>query len=129
MENGDIRGRLKEKGRPSVEEARSIMRQILSALHYLDSFSIAHQDMCLRNLFYRETESGVEVKVGDFGSSRSYASGFEMNSDIVICSVILKDLVHTTGGHAKDLVESMMESNENDRFAARDALSHVWFQG
>ncbi|XP_044577160.1 ribosomal protein S6 kinase alpha-5-like isoform X1 [Cotesia glomerata] len=52
------------------EEARKIMKQLASAVHFIHSRGVVHRDLKPENLVYSHTGSSSLVKVVDFGFAR-----------------------------------------------------------
>lgn len=55
----------------SEEDARHIVKNILSALVYLHSHNIIHRDIKLENFVFANEDPGSDLKLVDFGFARS----------------------------------------------------------
>eukprot|EP00873_Tetraselmis_striata_P003344 jgi/Tetstr1/423608/TSEL_001380.t1 len=63
-----------ERGCYPEDDAREVMRQLLSALAYLDSKGIAHRDLTLENIMLVSEASHTRIKIIDFGLSAQLSS-------------------------------------------------------
>ena len=57
------------------ETARSIAHQLATAIYYLHSFGIAHRDLKPENILMVGSGDAPEVKIVDFGLSRTFGPG------------------------------------------------------
>jgi len=67
---GELFDRIVEKGSYSEEDAKELVRKIVSAVEYLHSKEIAHRDLKPENLLVKSLENDTEVKIADFGLSK-----------------------------------------------------------
>jgi len=67
---GELFDRIVEKGSYSEEDAKELVRKIVSAVEYLHSKGIAHRDLKPENLLVKSLECDTEVKIADFGLSK-----------------------------------------------------------
>jgi len=67
---GELFDRIVEKGSYSEEDARILVRKIVSAIEYLHDKNIAHRDLKPENLLVKSKEDDTEVKIADFGLSK-----------------------------------------------------------
>jgi len=67
---GELFDRIVEKGSYSEEDAKELVRKIVSAVEYLHSKEIAHRDLKPENLLVKSLECDTEVKIADFGLSK-----------------------------------------------------------
>lgn len=67
---GDLFDRVSERGRYSEDDARQVMRSILSAVSYLHSKDIVHRDVKPENILLVSKSSDTEVKITDFGLAK-----------------------------------------------------------
>lgn len=67
---GELFDRIVEKGSYSEEDAKVLVRKIVSAIDYLHKQNIAHRDLKPENLLVKSVEDDTEVKIADFGLSK-----------------------------------------------------------
>jgi len=67
---GELFDRIVEKGSYSEDDAKELVRKIVSAVEYLHSKGIAHRDLKPENLLVKSLENDTEVKIADFGLSK-----------------------------------------------------------
>ncbi|XP_061908794.1 NUAK family SNF1-like kinase 1 [Entelurus aequoreus] len=70
--NGELYDYILEKRKLTETEARSIFRQITSAVHYCHKNGVVHRDLKLENILLNED---LTVKLADFGLSSQYHKG------------------------------------------------------
>jgi len=75
---GELFDQIVERGNYSEDDASSIVRQIVSGIHYLHSIGIAHRDLKPENLLIDET--GDRVVICDFGLSKLFIGGELMST-------------------------------------------------
>eukprot|EP00029_Vermamoeba_vermiformis_P001264 TRINITY_DN11434_c0_g1_i1.p1 TRINITY_DN11434_c0_g1~~TRINITY_DN11434_c0_g1_i1.p1 ORF type:complete len:363 (-),score=35.43 TRINITY_DN11434_c0_g1_i1:73-1161(-) len=71
-----IRRREEEQRFYTEEQARTILKQIGSAVYYLHSHGVVHRDLKLENLMWSQPNESGTVKIIDFGLAR-FAAGDE----------------------------------------------------
>ncbi|XP_077405137.1 NUAK family SNF1-like kinase 1 [Vanacampus margaritifer] len=69
---GELYDYILDKGRLAETEARSIFRQITSAVHYCHQNNVVHRDLKLENILL---DQDLNVKLADFGLSNQYQRG------------------------------------------------------
>lgn len=69
---GELYDYIQERSRLSETDARSIFRQITSAVHYLHKNSVVHRDLKLENILL---DQDLNVKLADFGLSNHFQKG------------------------------------------------------
>ncbi|XP_054869226.1 NUAK family SNF1-like kinase 1 [Amphiprion ocellaris] len=69
---GELYDYIQERRRLPETEARSIFRQITSAVHYCHKNGVAHRDLKLENILL---DQDLNVKLADFGLSNHFRSG------------------------------------------------------
>ncbi|KAM9786180.1 NUAK family SNF1-like kinase 1 [Neosynchiropus ocellatus] len=69
---GELYDHIQEKGKLPEADARSIFRQITSAVHYCHKNGVVHRDLKLENILL---DKDLNVKLADFGLSNRYQSG------------------------------------------------------
>jgi serine/threonine protein kinase len=67
LEGPDLLGPLLERGSFPEDDAREIIRQLLSALAYLDSKGVAHRDLKMENIMLTTAGDNTKIKIIDFG--------------------------------------------------------------
>lgn len=141
---------------PPLEEAAGavIMWQLLGALHYLQSQSLSHGDICPANVLMLHFEKPPEqnvTKLIDFGAhagSRTYdipSAGLVMRALLGWCcgvktsgreasSKASDTFVYSEGGvavpiskDASDLLNRFAGAERDSSFTAEKALKHNWF--
>lgn len=73
VQGGDLFDRILKRGRYPENDARGVMRNLLSALTYLHDRSIAHRDIKPENILLRSSRSDVDVLLTDFGLAKHAA--------------------------------------------------------
>eukprot|EP00435_Cladocopium_sp_Y103_P016875 s151_g4.t1 len=141
---------------PPLEEAAGavIMWQLLGALHYLQSQSLSHGDICPANVLMLHFEKPPEqnvTKLIDFGAhagSRTHdipSAGLVMRALLGWCCGVKSSLreasskaidtfVYSEGGvavpiskDASDLLNRFAGAERDSSFTAEKALKHNWF--
>ncbi|KAK7884216.1 hypothetical protein WMY93_027339 [Mugilogobius chulae] len=69
---GELYDYIQEKRKLPESEARTIFRQIISAVHYLHKNGIVHRDLKLENILL---DQDLNVKLADFGLSNHFQKG------------------------------------------------------
>merc|ERR1712151_926975 len=59
----------------SEDRARAIAHQLATAVYYLHSFGIAHRDLKPENILMVTEDDDSEVKLVDFGLSKTFGPG------------------------------------------------------
>lgn len=72
LEGGELLNYIQEKKTLSEEDARTIFKQIVSAIDYCHKQKIIHRDLKVENIM-RVSQDSLEVKVVDFGVSGLFA--------------------------------------------------------
>jgi len=67
---GELFDRIVEKGSYSEDDAKVLVRKIVSAISYLHGLNIAHRDLKPENLLVKSIEDDTDVKIADFGLSK-----------------------------------------------------------
>jgi len=67
---GELFDRIVDKGSYSEDDAKELVRKIVSAVEYLHNKGIAHRDLKPENLLVKSLECDTEVKIADFGLSK-----------------------------------------------------------
>ncbi|CAN8069132.1 unnamed protein product, partial [Agarophyton chilense] len=86
MRGGTLADLLAKKHALGESYARAIMRQLLSALHYIHSKNIVHRDVRPQNVFLSATKFPMSVALGDFGYS-NFVSDKRVNMDVLTTMV------------------------------------------
>ena len=68
-------GDLYAKGPYSEERARTISKQLLSAVKYMHDHGVVHRDLKFENIMWESDHENSEIKVIDFGLSRKFKEG------------------------------------------------------
>lgn len=72
-EGGELFDYISKTGAFSPELARAYLKQLLSALAYLDSIGITHRDLKPENILF---DKDFNIKVSDFGLARESKGDF-----------------------------------------------------
>ncbi len=80
VSGGEMFDRIIEKDHFSEIEAVDVLKQILSALHYLHSCGIVHRDIKPENLLYKTKSADSPIMLADFGLAKVLAQGQEMHT-------------------------------------------------
>ena len=67
LEGGELFEKIKSKGLYRESDAKPVMKNFLSALHYLHSHNIVHRDLKPENLLLATKTSESDLKIVDFG--------------------------------------------------------------
>jgi len=67
---GELFDRIVDKGSYSEDDARVLVKKIVSAIDYLHKLGIAHRDLKPENLLVKSIQSDTEIKIADFGLSK-----------------------------------------------------------
>jgi serine/threonine protein kinase len=70
VKGGDLFDRIVKRRRFPESVARTLISQILEAIHYLHERGIVHRDLKPENIMLTSEESEDNVKIGDFGLSK-----------------------------------------------------------
>jgi len=74
VNGGELFYKIVDKGSYSEVEARDIVRQLVEGVDYLHNQGIAHRDLKPENLLCSETDTGVVIKIADFGLSKAFTN-------------------------------------------------------
>ena len=91
---GVVEDYLTSVGHYSEVRAAEIIKQALTALHYLHGMGVVHRDIKLSNILRKEDSPHSEIKLGDFGLSaimQQFENGFHADQ-----SLKLKDCTELT---------------------------------
>lgn len=72
-EGGELFDYISKTGAFSPELARTLLKQLISALAYLDSIGITHRDLKPENILF---DKDFNIKVSDFGLARDSKGDF-----------------------------------------------------
>lgn len=75
VEGGDLFDRILKRRFYPESDARGVLRNLLSALSYLHTRSIAHRDIKPENILLRSNRSHVDVLLTDFGLAKATPVG------------------------------------------------------
>mmetsp|Transcript_1352 Transcript_1352/g.3633 ORF Transcript_1352/g.3633 Transcript_1352/m.3633 type:complete len:551 (+) Transcript_1352:63-1715(+) len=76
-------------------EAATIMQQILRAAAYWQGLGLSHNDLCLRNIMFKEDLSKEPwlIKVIDFGCVEQCRQAQPRRGDLLNCGILIKNLI------------------------------------
>jgi len=72
VQGGELFDRIVAKGEYSEEDAKRIVRQMISAVQHLHATGVAHRDLKPQNILVSDNDS---IKICDFGLSKMYDNG------------------------------------------------------
>uniref|UniRef100_A0A6B2LAQ8 non-specific serine/threonine protein kinase n=1 Tax=Arcella intermedia TaxID=1963864 RepID=A0A6B2LAQ8_9EUKA len=101
VSGGELFDQIVEKGFFPEEEACQLIKQILSALTYLEQHKICHRDLKPENLIFTD-ETHTTLKLIDFGEAKSYADG------------LIREYVGTTDYMAPEIIKGGEYDNRVD---------------
>lgn len=70
LQGGELLDRIRRKKRFTETEASKIMRELVSALHFMHSRGVVHRDLKPENLLFTEETDDAVIKIVDFGFVR-----------------------------------------------------------
>lgn len=70
LKGGELLGRIRRKSKFTECEASSILRRLVSAVHFMHSRGVVHRDLKPENLLFTSNEDNAEIKIVDFGFAR-----------------------------------------------------------
>ncbi|XP_066152074.1 testis-specific serine/threonine-protein kinase 2-like isoform X2 [Euwallacea fornicatus] len=140
--HGDLLEYIKNFGCFPEENAKNYFKQIVEAVCYLHDHDIAHRDLKCENIFLMWNN---QVKLGDFGFSRSCSDGFGQKalSDTFCGSLAyappeilkMKKSVSTItllwpkhSDRLKNLINSLLEPDLDKRITIKFVKIHSWFE-
>lgn len=85
LKGGSILDRMAVIGRFGERESALIIKQVFSALNYLQQKKMVHRDLKLENILFTNEES-LNLKIVDFGSSVNTESPAAKNSNRIVTS-------------------------------------------
>ena len=75
------------------DKARGIAHQLATSIFYLHSFGIAHRDLKPENILMVDESDNAEVKLVDFGLSRTFGPGETCREPELRCSIICESSI------------------------------------
>ena len=78
IEGGELFDKITKVKNFSEQDAANVMRQLLQAVHYCHIRKIVHRDLKPENLLI-ESKTSDNIKVIDFGTSRTFDPNTKMN--------------------------------------------------
>ncbi|KAI3424232.1 hypothetical protein D9Q98_009588 [Chlorella vulgaris] len=100
LRGGELTDALKEQSHYSEADARTIFRQLIQAIQYLQSRGVVHRDIKLKNLLLLEPGDLNHVKLTDFGLSAKARQGQPHHMQTVcgtpgfVAPEVLRGLLH-----------------------------------
>jgi ribosomal protein S6 kinase alpha-5 len=71
LKGGELLQRIRKKKKGFTEpEASSIMRKLVSAVHFMHCRGVVHRDLKPENLLYQDGTDNADIKIVDFGFAR-----------------------------------------------------------
>jgi len=101
---GELFDRIVEKGSYSEDDAKELVRKIVSAVEYLHAKGIAHRDLKPENLLVKSLENDTEVKIADFGLSKIIDQEKMMQTACGTPGYVAPEVLNAEGyGHEVDM--------------------------
>lgn len=102
---GELFDRLAAQPGSRMQEktVRQLVIKMLRALHYLHEHGIIHRDLKLENFIFTNKKKNADIKLIDFGYSRSYLEGEKMTSLVGTSFYIAPEVVEGEYTKAADL--------------------------
>ncbi|KAL6078330.1 Myosin light chain kinase [Balamuthia mandrillaris] len=101
---GELFDRIVEKGSYTEEDAKILVKKIVSAIEYLHDKGIAHRDLKPENLLVKSIEDDTEVKIADFGLSKIIDQDKMMQTACGTPGYVAPEVLTAEGyGHEVDL--------------------------
>lgn len=75
LDGGELLKRIRQKQRFTEAEAASIMRNLVSAVHYMHKKGCVHRDLKPENLIFKGGNTEDAIKIVDFGFARMVPDG------------------------------------------------------
>ena len=72
---GELFDRIVEKGSYTEKDAADLIKQVLSAVHYMHESGVVHRDLKPENLLYHSPDEDSKIMISDFGLSKMEDSG------------------------------------------------------
>ena len=81
---GELLNRIIDKGNMNEDEARNIMKKIFSVIKYIHEKGVVHRDLKLENFLFSDKSEAAEIKLIDFGLSRTFDYSNTLRLDSVV---------------------------------------------
>merc|ERR1719394_1566059 len=72
---GELFDRIVEKGSYTEKDAADLIKQVMSAVHYMHESGVVHRDLKPENLLYHSPDEDSKIMISDFGLSKMEDSG------------------------------------------------------
>jgi len=82
VKGGDLLQRIEKFKRFSETDARNIIKQVLTGLHYIHKEHICHRDLKTENLLCSDDENELHIWIADFGLARLFNDGSGMDTQV-----------------------------------------------
>jgi len=103
VNGGELFYKIVDKGSYSELEARDIVRQLVEGVDYLHNQGIAHRDLKPENLLCCETESGMVIKIADFGLSKAFSGESALSTSCGTPDYAAPEVLRMDGAYDKSV--------------------------
>merc|ERR1712142_1300580 len=100
---GELFDRIVEKGSYTEKDAADLIKQVMSAVHYMHESGVVHRDLKPENLLYHSPDDDSKIMISDFGLSKMEDSGIMATACGTPCYVAPEVLAQKPYGKAVDV--------------------------
>jgi len=103
VNGGELFYKIVDKGSYNELEARDIVRQLVEGVDYLHNQGIAHRDLKPENLLCSETDSGMVIKIADFGLSKAFGGESSLSTSCGTPDYAAPEVLRMDGAYDKSV--------------------------